>query len=73
MRISQAPAPYSLAYYEAQAKTKPIAALEHAARDIGATLPIYRERDTRDPYVAKLLAEMDAVTFELARRRRLSR
>ena len=73
MRIAQAPAPYTLAAYEAQAKGKPIAALEYAARDIAATLPIYRERDTRDPYVAKLLAEFDAVTVELARRRRLTR
>ena len=63
----------SLAYYEARAKGKPIAELNHALRDIAATLPIYRERDTRDPYVAKLLAEMDAYTFELSRRKRLQR
>ena len=46
----------SLAYYEAHARSKPIAELQGALRDISATLPIYRERDTRDPYVAKLLA-----------------
>jgi len=67
------PAYQSLAYYEAQARSKPIAELNHALRDISATLPIYRERDTRDPYVAKLLAEMDSITFELARRKRLAR
>jgi len=67
-------APYqSLAYYEALAKGKPIAELNHALTDIVATLPIYRERDTRDPYVAKLLAEFDALTVELSRRRRLAK
>ena len=63
----------SLAYYESRAKGKPIAELNHALRDISATLPIYRERDTRDPYVAKLLAEMDGISFELMRRKRLQR
>lgn len=67
------PAPYSLAWYEARARSRPIAELNHALRDISATLPIYRERDTRDPYVAKLLAEMDSITTELSRRRRLQR
>lgn len=71
MRIE--PAPYSLAWYQARAKGKPIAELNHALRDISATLPIYRERDTRDPYVAKLLAEMDSITTELSRRKRLQR
>jgi hypothetical protein len=65
--------PYSLAWYEAQAKRKPVAELDHARRDIAATLPIYRERDTRDPYVAKMLAEFDAITVELTRRKRLRR
>jgi len=63
----------SLAYYEARAKGKPIAELQGALRDIAETLPIYRERDTRDPYVAKLLAEMDSITSELSRRKRLQR
>lgn len=71
MRIE--PAPYSLAWYEARAKAKPIAELNHALRDISATLPIYRERDIHDPYVAKLLAEMDSITTELSRRKRLQR
>lgn len=71
MRIE--PAPYSLAWYTAIAKRKPIAELNHALRDISATLPIYRDRDTRDPYVAKLLAEMDSITTELSRRKRLQR
>ena len=63
----------SLAYYESHAKGKPVAELQGALRDISATLPIYRERDTRDPYVAKLLAEMDSITSELSRRKRLQR
>jgi hypothetical protein len=63
----------SLAYYEARARSKPIAELQGALRDILATLPIYLERDTRDPYVAKLLAEMDAYSFELIKRKRLQR
>jgi hypothetical protein len=67
------PAPYSLAWYEARIRSKPIAELQGALRDIGETLPIYRERDTRDPYVAKLLAEMDSITFELSRRKRLAK
>lgn len=71
MRVDQIP--YTLAWYEARARSKPIAELTHALRDISATLPIYRERDTRDPYVAKLLAEMDSITTELSRRKRLQR
>jgi hypothetical protein len=63
----------SVAYYEARAKGKPVSELNHALGDTAATLPIYRERDTRDPYVAKLLAEMDSITFELSRRKRLQR
>ena len=71
MRVQ--PAPYTLAYYESLAKGKPIAELNHAIQDVKATLAIHRERDTRDPYVAKLLAEMDAYTVEMIRRRRLVR
>jgi hypothetical protein len=67
------PSYQSLAYYEAKARSKPIAELHGALRDIKNTLPIYRERDTCDPYVAKLLAEMDGITFELMRRKRLQR
>jgi hypothetical protein len=69
MRVQ--PAPYTLAYYESLAKGKPIAELNHAIQDVKATLAIHRERDIRDPYVAKLLAEMDAYTVEMIRRRRL--
>jgi nitrogen fixation/metabolism regulation signal transduction histidine kinase len=69
MRIE--PAPYSLAYYEARARSKPIAELNHAIQDISATMSVMRERDTRDPYMAKLLNEFDAMTVELSRRRRL--
>jgi hypothetical protein len=71
--MKAAPTYQSLAYYEARARSKPIAELNHVLRDISATLPIYRERDTRDPYVAKLLAEMDSITFDLSRRKRLQR
>ena len=71
MRIE--PAPYTLGYYEARAKGKPISELNHAIQDVKATLAIHRERDSRDPYVAKLLAEMDAYTVEMMRRRRLVR
>jgi hypothetical protein len=67
------PAPYSLAYYEKRARSQPVAALDYAARDINATLSVMRERDLRDPYIAKLMAEFDAVTFELIRRRRLTK
>ena len=69
MRVE--PAPYTLAYYESLAKGKPIAELNHAIQDVKATLAIHRERDTRDPYVARLLNEMDAYTVEMMRRRRL--
>jgi nitrogen fixation/metabolism regulation signal transduction histidine kinase len=69
MRIE--PAPYTLAYYEAIAKAKPVAELRHAIQDISATMGVMRERDTRDPYMAKLLNEFDAMTVELSRRRRL--
>ena len=71
MRIE--PAPYSLAYYEARAKAKPIAELNHAIQDISATMGIMRERDVRDPYMVKLLAEFDAYTVEMSRRRRLAK
>jgi hypothetical protein len=71
MRIE--PAPYTLAYYERQAKTLSVTTLDHAVRDIQDTLNVLRDRDTRDPYVAKLLAEMDAFTVELIRRKRLKK
>ena len=61
----------SLAYYEARAKAKPVAELRHAIQDITATMEVMRERDTRDPYMVKLLAEFDAYTVEMSRRRRL--
>jgi hypothetical protein len=69
MRVS--PAPYTLAYYEAIAKAKPVSELRHAIQDISATMGVMRERDTRDPYMVKLLAEFDAYTVEMSRRRRL--
>lgn len=67
------PAPYTLAYYEKRARSQPVAALDYATRDITATLSVMRERDTRDPYIAKLMCEFDAVTVELSRRRRLAK
>jgi hypothetical protein len=63
--------PYTLAYYEARAKAKPVAELSHAIQDISATIGVMKERDTRDPYMVKLLAEFDAYTVEMSRRRRL--
>jgi hypothetical protein len=63
--------PYTLQWYTARAKERTQNELAHAVKDISATLPLYRDRDTRDPYVAKLLAEMDAYTVEMIRRRRL--
>jgi hypothetical protein len=64
------PAPYSLSWYTRLASGLSVGQLQYAVRDIQATLPIYRERDTRDPYVAKLLAEMDAFTSEMTLRKR---
>ena len=63
--------PYTLQWYTARAKERTQNELAFAIKDIGATLPIYRDRDPRDPYVAKLWAEFDAMTVELSRRRRL--
>jgi len=62
--------PYSLAYYAAQAKGKPIAQLQYALRDIAATLQIYKEHSPSHPYAAKLWAEFDAITSEITRRAR---
>jgi len=47
--------------------------LRHAIQDISATMGVMKERDVRDPYMAKLLNEFDAMTVELSRRRRLVR
>jgi hypothetical protein len=69
MRIE--PAYQSLAYYENRAKSKPAAELSYALQDVKETLGVFIERDTRDPYVARLLNEFDALTVELNRRRRL--
>ena len=62
--------PYSLAWYTEIAKHKPVDKLAYAVQDINHTLSVMRERDTRDPYIAKLLAEMDAYTTELLLRSR---
>lgn len=69
MRVT--PAYQSLAYYESLAKVKPVSELRHAIQDITATMGVMRERDTRDPYMVRLLAEFDAYTVEMSRRRRL--
>jgi hypothetical protein len=64
--------PYqSLAYYEQRAKQMQAPALTYALQDVSQTLHIMRERDLRDPYIAKLMCEFDALTVELSRRRRL--
>ena len=65
--------PYTLAYYEKTARGLSVTTLNMALKDIKDTLHVMRERDTRDPYVAKLLAEMDAFTVELIRRKRLKK
>ena len=63
--------PYTLAYYEKTARGLSVATLNHAVLDIQDTLHVMRERDVRDPYIAKLMNEFDAFTVEMARRRRL--
>ena len=63
--------PYTLQWYTARAKSRTQNELACAVKDISATLAIHRERDMRDPYVAKLWAEFDAYTVEMSRRRRL--
>jgi hypothetical protein len=66
--------PYqSLAYYEQRAKQMQAPALAYAMQDVSQTLHVMRERDLRDPYIAKLLAEMDAYSFEMMRRKRIQR
>lgn len=70
MRIENPPY-QSLAYYEKRAKQMQAPALDHAVRDISQTLHVIRERDLRDPYIAKLMCEFDAYTVEMSRRRRL--
>jgi hypothetical protein len=72
MRISNPPY-QSLAYYEQRAKQMQAPALAYAMQDVSQTLHVMRERDLRDPYIAKLLAEMDAYSFEMMRRKRLQR
>ena len=63
--------PYTPAYYEKAARGLSVATLNHAVQDIQDTLAVMRERDVRDPYIAKLMNEFDAFTVEMARRRRL--
>jgi hypothetical protein len=63
--------PYTLQWYTERAKSRTQNELAFAIQDVKATLAIHRERDMRDPYVAKLWAEFDAMTVELNRRRRL--
>jgi hypothetical protein len=72
MRISNPPY-QSLAYYEQRAKQMQAPALACAMQDVSQTLHVMRERDLRDPYIAKLLAEMDAYSFEMMRRKRIQR
>jgi len=64
------PIPYSLEYYTQRARGRSVADMRHAVEDIQRTLPLYRERSVTDPYVAKLLAEMDSYTTEMMLRAR---
>ena len=47
-----------------------IASLLYAIKDVTETLQAFRDRETSDPYVAKLYAEFDAYTVEVYKRRR---
>lgn len=67
------PAYQSLAYYEARAKQMKPESLAYAVNDIKQALGVMRERDMRDPYIAKLMCEFDAFTVEMTRRKRLQR
>ena len=64
------PIPYSLEYYTQRARGRSVADLRYAVEDIQRTLPLHRDRSPHDPYVAKLLAEMDAYTTEMMLRSR---
>jgi len=64
------PIPYSLEYYTQRARGRSVADMRHAVEDIQRTLPLHRERSVTDPYVAKLLAEMDSYTTEMMFRSR---
>tara|TARA_R110000868_G_scaffold388_4_gene3154 strand:+ start:3002 stop:3190 length:189 start_codon:yes stop_codon:yes gene_type:complete len=60
----------TLAHYTARAKDMDIASLLYAIKDVTETLQAFRDRETNDPYVAKLYAEFDAYTVEVYKRRR---
>jgi hypothetical protein len=60
----------TLAHYTARAKDMDIASLLYAIKDVTETLQAFRDRETSDPYVAKLYAEFDAYTVEVYKRRR---
>jgi hypothetical protein len=66
------PAPYTLAYYTDRAKHRSVAEMRYAVTDINATLTLHSDRSIHDPYVAKLLAEMDAYSTEMMLRARRS-
>ena len=61
----------TLAEYTARAKKLSVAELAGALRDIKETIVLHRDRPLNDPYVAKLYAEFDAYSVELAKRRRV--
>ena len=46
--------------YEYKFSTYSLYQVDRAIRDIDATLSLYRDRPTSDPYVAKLFCERDA-------------
>jgi hypothetical protein len=59
-----------LSFYEKRAKYMTSAQLNHALRDISATMAILRHKPLSDPYMVKLYAEFDAYTVELHKRQR---
>jgi|APSaa5957512535_1039671.scaffolds.fasta_scaffold00673_31 hypothetical protein len=59
--------------YEEKARGMTIAEMEHALRDIKATLdgPLCKTKEPDDPYVIKLYDEWDAYVVEVYRRRKV--
>jgi hypothetical protein len=60
----------SLSAYEARARQLSLADLRFAISDIQATMRCWPDRDPCEPYMAKLYAEFDAYTVEVAKRER---
>ena len=62
-----------LSFYEKRAKLMPTNQLEHALRDISATMTIWRDKPLSDPYMVKLYNEFDAYVVEKYKRQRNGR